>query len=32
MDVSRLYDKMGQVPSFDLVKIIDGVAKLLFEK
>ncbi len=32
VDVSRLYDKMGQVPSSDLAKIIDGVVKLLFEK
>ncbi len=32
VDVSRLYDKMGQVPSSDLAKIIDGVTKLLFEK
>ena len=32
IDVSRLYDKIGQVPASDLKKVIDGlVSLLLFE-
>ena len=29
IDVSRLYDRIGQVPALDLKKVIDGVVELL---
>ena len=32
IDVSRLYDRIGQVPVSDLEKVQAGIIKLLFKK